>query len=424
MATCLLPILAALASVQAGAQVTRPSDPLAARVAECTHTMDGECLLGLADFEAAVGAFTRFARENRDDALAPLALARVVGLFRELGQPERVLDTAREFRRTFPTHPRLAEVAEDVFLLGDLYQQRGEAERAASHYELYLKEWSRVGGADRAVVAHVRLAVLQLEKSCPVAGVRGACIEIRQAPFKCSDEGAPAVIKARQPTDLTNEVVIRHRRDSWLVGKAEKHLRVAQRFLAKVKHEAPGRRLADRLTRRNDLADASADSILLAVHAARDEFLALRIPPSGLNFETPTQWDTPTVAERKKWVFEESQRMFMDWLQTKTRLLKTLRDASRKAMAELGPKSLVRAAGLFAEVTASLQTALTEEGEHLRECRPDGAFDEGGGWVLEENTDTAFTTCAVFADAIPVEDEWSRSCQPRGRVNVNPLQAG
>ena len=417
LATYSLAILASLTSAQARAQETRPSDPLDARVAECTLSMDGDCLLGLADFEAAADAFTRFAREHRDDAQAPTVLASAVELYRELGQPERVLDTAREFRRTFPTHPRSAEVAEDVFLLGDLYQQRGEAERAASHYELYLKEWSRVGGADRAVVAHVRLAALQLEKSCPVAGVRGACIEIRQVPFKCSEEGAPAAIKARQPTDLTNEVVIRHRRDRELVGKAEEHLRVAKRLLAKVKHEAPGRQLAFRLARRNDLADASADSILLWVHAARDEFLALRRPPSGLNFEAPTPWDTPRVAERKKWVFEESQRMFMDWLQTKTRLLKTLQETSRKAMTELGPRSLVRAAGLFAEATSNLQAALTEDGEHLRECRPDGFFHEGSNWVLEENIDLAVTACAMLADAILVENEWSRFCQPRGRVN-------
>ena len=403
-------------STQARAQETGPGDPLDARVAECTRNMDGDCLLALADFEAAADAFTRFAREHGDDPRAPTGLGLAVELWRELAQPERVLDTAHEFRRAFPTHPRLAEVAEDVFLLGDLYQQRGEAERAASHYELYLQEWLRVGGADRAVVAHVRLAAFQLDKSCPVAGVRGACIEIKQVPFKCWEEGVAAAIKARQPTDLTNEVVIRHRRDAELVGKAEEHLRVAKRLLATVKSQAPERRLADRLARRNDLADASADSMLLAVHAARDELLALRRPPSGLNFETPTPWDTPKVAERKRWVREESQRIFGDWLRTKTRLLKTLQSTARKAMAELGTESIVRAAGLFAEVTASLQGALTEDGEHLRECHADGFFHEGGSWVLEENTDTAVTACAMLADAIPVGNEWFRFCQPRGTV--------
>jgi tetratricopeptide (TPR) repeat protein len=417
ISTCVLSLLAPLTSSHARAQETHPPDLLDVRVEECARTMDGDCLLGLADFGAAAEAFTRFAREHRDDQRAPAVLARAVALWRELGKPERVLDIAREFRRTFPAHPRLADVAEEVFLVGELYQQRGETERATIHYELFLKEWSKVGGADREVVAHVRLAALLLEKSCPVAGVRGACVETRQVPFKCSEAGVPADIKAKQPTNLMNEVVIRHRRDRGLVRRAEEYLKAAKHLLATGKAGMTGQRLTDGLTRRNDLADASADSMLLAAHAVRDEYLALRRLPSGLNFEPPTQWDPPAVAERKRWVFEDSQRRWMDWLRAKTRLLKSLQNTANKAMAELGPKSIVRAAGLFAEATASLQAALTEDGEHLHECRPDASLHEGGGWVLEENRDAAIEACAMLADAITFDDEWSRFCQPRGRAD-------
>ena len=120
----LLFFLACFMPLQAIAQEVSSTDPMDARVAECTRTMDRDCMITLAASEAAADAFTRFAREHRDDPQAPVALARSVDLWRELGQPERVLDTAREFRRTFPTHSRLADVAEDVFLVGELYQHR------------------------------------------------------------------------------------------------------------------------------------------------------------------------------------------------------------------------------------------------------------------------------------------------------------
>jgi hypothetical protein len=105
----------------------------------------------------------------------------------------------------------------------------------------------------------------------------------------------------------------------------------------------------------------------------------------------------------------------MDWLRAKTRLLKTLQDTARKAMAELGPGSMVRAAGLFAEATANLQAALTEDREHLQECRPDASVHEGNGWILEEK-DAAIEACAMLADATTVDEEWSRFCQPRGKA--------
>jgi tetratricopeptide (TPR) repeat protein len=415
--TCLLAILARLTSPAARAQEPPLTDPLDTRVADCTRSMDGECLLALADFAAAADAFARFAHEHREDPQAPVAQARAVELWRELGQPERVLDTAREFRQMFPKHPRLADVAEEVFLLGELHQQRAEAEREARHHELYLKEWSKVGGADREIVAHVRLAAFLLEKSCPVAGVRGACIESRQVPFKCSEAGVPVEFKAKQPTNLMNELVIRHRRDLDLVKKAEEHLTAAKRLAAKAKAEEQGRGRTGRLARRNDLADAIAESVLLAVHDARDEFLGMQAPPSGLHFEPPTQFESAAVVERKKWVFEESQRRFLEWLRAKTRLSKLLQDAAHKAMSEFGPASVVHAAGLLAEVQASLST-LTEDREHLHECRPDGFICGGSGdWILEENTDIAVAACATLADGVPADDEWARFCQPRGGVS-------
>jgi hypothetical protein len=410
-------IVALLAPSQSPAQAPLVSDPLNARLAECAQSIDGDCLLALADFEGAADAFERFSRERKNDVFAPTALARAVELRRELGQPEHVLEDAGEFRRTFQGHPRLAEVAEEVFLLGDLYQGRGEMERAASHYGLYLKEWANVGGTDREVVAHVRLAELLLDKSCPVAGVRGACIEITQVPYKCSDEGVPNAVKAKQPTDLKREVIIRHQRDVALVEKAETHIKEANRLLGKRRLELLGRNPTERQARQNSLADASADSMLLAIQATRDEFLWLTPLPTTLDFEQPTPFDSPAVAARKKWRFEDSARRFAAWLTAKTRLFKLLQDTSRKAMAKLGPRAMVRAAGIMAEATTSFRAALTEEGENLRKCRPDESIHGGGEWLIEENTDTAITTCAVLADAILVDDEWSRFCQPRGSVN-------
>jgi hypothetical protein len=382
--------------------------------------MDGECLLALADVGIAAEAFTRFAREHPSDPRAPKRLARAVELQRELGDPARTLAIAREFRQAFPTHPHSPGVAEQVFLLGQYHQQRDEADREADLYELYLKEWSKAGGVDREVVAHVRLAALLLERSCPVTGVRGACVEPRQVPFKCPEAGVPADIKAKQPTNLTNEVVVRHRRDVALVRKAEEHLAAARRLADKAKAE--GRR-QDRTmgrARHNDLADAIAESVLLAAHDARDEFFQLRAPPSGLYFDVPTQFDSPAVAERKRWALEESNRRYVEWLRAKIRLAKFLKNAAHKATLELGPTSAVHAAGLLAEVQTGLAT-LTEDREHHRACRTDEFICGGSGdWLLEENADIAITTCATLADSIPMDDEWSRYCQPRGGVSRRP----
>jgi tetratricopeptide (TPR) repeat protein len=410
-----------LSAPQAHAQDDVLLDPLDVRVAECTSAMDGECLLEVADFAAAAKAFERFARDRADNPRAPRSLEQAVRLYRELGQPALALAAARDFRRLFPQHQKVAEVAEEVFLLGDLYRERGDDTREAEHYENYLEEWSRHGGKDRAVVAHVRLAESLLERSCPVAGVRGACIEVRRVPFKCAEDGVPDAIKAKQPTHLTNEEVIRHRRNPALVKAAEQHLKTAKRMAPVVKAQGFGSFAENAQARRNDLADAVADSMLLAVHAARDEFLSLRAPPAGLrSFEPPLPSDSDAVAARKAWEFEDSQRRWLDWVETKTHLFKRLRETTHKAKEELGPRSIIRAAGLFAEATADLSVALTDDQNHIRECRPDAAVDSAG-WVLEANAETALAHCVFLASITAGEDEWVRICQPRdlaGRHSV------
>ena len=382
-------------------------DPLNARIAECGQARDGECLLTLAEFIAAADAFEVVAREPTGHPRASASLARAVRLRRELGQETLAMRDADDFRRRFPDHPRLADVASEVFQLGALYLDRGQPDQAIAHYQMFLREWGKVGGEDLPIVAHVRLAELLLDQSCPVAGVRGACVELAQTPTPCPFwylEGA------RQAAACTYQrrIVIRHRRDPQLTKDANVHLGAA----AQLSKAAAVHRVG-----RDDLADALAGITLLSAQAEQEAYFALGGMPEGLDFTPPATGDPPGVARMRKRTFTLSNQRFMAWLVAKTVLLQRLEKSYRRAARSAGLVGRVTAAGLFAEVYEDFAQS-QYEWEEARERRYPGVMDLGSGIQgklepIEAKIVSALEACLAFARASGTGGEWFDYCQDR-----------
>ena len=420
--------LTVVLALPAWAQDAEAVDPLDQRVADCRARADGDCLAGLALFEEAAEAYERFAAERLSDPRAPRALGRAVGLRRSLGQVDQVLADASEFRRRFAAHPRLAEVAAEVFLLGEIYEGVGDDGRAVEHWQRYLRDWGKEGGRDREIVAQVKLAALLMQQSCPILGYHGACVAIARTPWVCPKmpEGLAPSRWRGPPKDLgMREVPVRHSRKPALVRSAMQHLQAVSHLSAGGSVRVLGRDPDERQARRADLSDALAEATILQATEDFEKFLALGGTPKNLDFEQATQWDSPRVARRKKERFEKSSKLYVEWLTMKSDLLERLWDAYGKAIALGGPSGAVAAAAHFSLVTAQFADVFTREGEVMMKCSGPDAHIDAGPWSLEVNAANAFKACVRLAAATGVTSEWSGLCEDeanrRARGTVPPV---
>jgi hypothetical protein len=384
---------------------------LEARVAECVQARDGDCLLGLADFEAAAQAFE--ARARAGGVYAATALSRAVRLRRELGHVSDVRALADEFRRLYLRHPRASEVTEDVFRLDEFVK---DPKGLVEHWKTYLRDWAALGGMDRTIVAHARLGRLLLDASCPVAGVRGACVEIKQEQRKCPqweerpdpEWGPPPRLRGERSYAVRG--TLRHARDARLVRQAEDHFELALR-LASSFVRVLGSDPDERAHRRDDLADAIAESMLLLAHADRDAYLSSSLP-QGLDFRPPGYHDSPAVACRRKNMAEWSGKRYVGWLEEKGNLFRRLEQVYSRALPAASSRGFVQVAALFAEAESELGRSLYSEHGDGCTCRPHlhcGPDTEIPG-VLGENTFSALDACLEITRTFAVRNPWSEHC--------------
>src|SRR5207245_2895900 len=71
------------------------------------------------------------------------------------------------------------------------------------HFTEYLKSWAGKGGIDRQIIAEAKLGEIAWRESCPVAGVTGACIDIKRE--RASAAAAVAAKAAKSNKKLKNK---------------------------------------------------------------------------------------------------------------------------------------------------------------------------------------------------------------------------
>lgn len=382
-------------------------DPLEARIAACEQAHDGDCLLQLAEFEAAAKAYQTRAHEG--GAYAATALSQAVRLQRELGHASEARALADEFRRQFPGHPRISEVAEDVFRLGELVDQPN----LIAHWEMYLRDWAALGGVDRAIVAHARLGRLLLDASCPVAGVRGACVEIVHERRPClprEERPDPEWGPLPHARDYPARFNLRHARDARLVRQAEEHFKRALR-LGSGSVRVWGSDPDERVRRRDDLAEALSEATLLLSHADRDAYLSSNFP-EGLDFQQPSQYDSLGVACRRKNTAEWSGKRFLGWMEEKGNLLRRMEQVYERARRVASSRGVAHVAALVADAEAELGRSLyTEDGKGCT-CHPHphcGQREEMP-WHVARNVSAALEACLTASLDRGIWNVWAASC--------------
>jgi len=388
----------------------------------------GQSYMELAFFESAAKYFENFAEKYGGEKEAPQALSTAVFFRRGLGQDAKAIEDSRDFVKFYGRggkHAKPQEAAAVEFSIGQIYETQKNWDRLVKHYTQYLKEWAKHGGVDREILAHVKIGEVQWRQSCPVAGVNGACIDVKRvsaggkASFVKAAKGKKARVKGRtQCGPETKSKITVHARKPAVAKAAQGHFATAIRLFGTSKGKVGGKDPQDKAIREAEMMYAVAQAKLMQVEASYEKFLAMQVP-TGLDFDTDP---------KKKKKLEESTKKFTKWFEDKSKTLGKLSEEYQSVItlkqAHWAIAALARIGQLYQNYADQLYTVeipkapkappgikQEEFAEMFAEKYCDAMVDQVEKWKLVPKASEGFGKCLNKSTELFWYNEWSALCE-------------
>jgi tetratricopeptide (TPR) repeat protein len=131
-----------------------------------------------ARFEEAAELFESYAKRYGGEKDAPNALSNAIVYRRALGHYRKAVADVELYLRRYKRR-RKREAAAVLFSLAGLYEAQGRKKDTAAILRRYLREFGRVGGQERVVIALARVGEVEWQESCPSQTDRGLCVRVR-----------------------------------------------------------------------------------------------------------------------------------------------------------------------------------------------------------------------------------------------------
>jgi tetratricopeptide (TPR) repeat protein len=404
----------------------------------------------LAYYSEAAKRYEEFANKFPGEKQAFTALGNAYSFRIGLGEFDKAVEDMNSFVKYYGDK-KPSDAANVVFQMSEVFEKQKKNEELAKHLDAYLKRWGAKGGIDKQILAHFRLGELAWNKSCSQEGVNGACIKVDRvtmngkwtAIYKINQgiKDKRRKLKEKLRTQCgppTSAKITVYDRSSKVAGEAQKHFSEVLKLWGKGDAEKklqtqvpnPGEAAArDALMR-----FAVAGAVFYQAEQIYEQFLRVKFP-QGLDFQQPTQWDRPKVAEAKKKKFEDSSKKFMVYLTEKTKLADRLASSEkdRKAMydtvldyhvAHWTIAASARIGQVFADFVNQLYTAdipkdLKEQdewGNRPREIFCDALVDKAE--PIESKAVVGYDLCLKAATKESWFNEWSAMCE----VELNQMK--
>ena len=202
--------------------------------------------------------------------------------------------------------------------LNSIYEKQGDDDTVVRHLRGYLRTWGKLGGVDRQVIAHTKIGMILWKQSCPVRGVKGACVRVqreRSLARKKRRRQRSSLPKQCGPQSKIKLRVIE--RDPRLVREARRHFQTAIK-LFEADMRGGGKRSKVPGAREEKQARAA---VMTKYYAASRFFMVERDYEAFLALEFPRKLDFDPRNPRKK---KNSEKRFNEWLKQKKKLLDAL----------------------------------------------------------------------------------------------------
>jgi tetratricopeptide (TPR) repeat protein len=404
----------------------------------------------LAYYSEAAKRYEEFAGKFPGEKQAFTALGNAYSFRIGLGEFDKAIEDMNSFVKYYGDK-KPSDAANVVFQMSEVYEKQKKNEELAKHLDAYLKKWGAKGGIDKQILAHFKLGELAWNKSCSQEGVNGACIKVdrvtmggKQSAFYRINQGIKdkkKKLKEKLRTQCgppTSSKITVFDRNAKVAAEAQKHFSEVLHLWNKGEAEKklqsqvpnPGEAAARDIFMRFAVAGAAfyqADQVY-------EQFLKVKFP-QGLDFQQPTQFDRPKVAEAKKKKLEESNKKFGAYLGDKVKLVEKLTgpSADKKGaydfvldyhVAHWTIAASARIGQVYADFVNQLYTAeipkdLKEQdewGNRPREIFCDALVDKAE--PIEAKAVFGYDLCLKAATKESWFNEWSTMCE----VELNQMK--
>jgi tetratricopeptide (TPR) repeat protein len=404
----------------------------------------------LAYYSEAAKRYEEFANKFPGENQAFTALGNAYSFRIGLGEFDKAVEDMNSFVKYY-SNKKPADTANVVFQMSEVYEKQKKTEELSRHLDAYLKKWGAKGGIDKQILANFKLGEIAWTKSCPQEGVNGACIKVdrvvmdgkRKAIYVINKGIKDKKKKLKEPLRTqcgppTSAKITVFDRSSKLASEGQRRFSEVLKLWAKGDAE---KKLQSQVPNAGEAA-ARAIFMRFAVAGAAfyqseqvyEQFLRVKFP-AGLDFQQPTQYDKPKVAEAKKKKYEDSSKKFMVYLTDKTKLAERLAGPSKdkKGMydfvldyhvAHWTIAGSARIGQVFADFVNQLYTAeipkdlkvQDEWGNRPREIFCDALVDKAE--PIEFKATTGYDLCLQAATKESWFNEWSSMCE----VELNQMK--
>jgi TolA-binding protein len=405
---------------------THPKDPLAQkalfRIAAGYHQ--------LAFYGQAATHYEDFAKKFPGETKAVEALGNATTFRIGLGESDKAIDDMNSFVNFYGKR-KPQDAAGVYFQMADVYEKEKKYPELARHLDSYLKNWGAQGGPDRQILAHFRLGEMAWKDSCPKASEDGACLEIKRVAATGRQKviadlnkklGKKKRIKEKLRTQCgppTKSKIVLFERGKAPAAKAQEHFQAVLKVWAK--GEASKRITGkDVEARAGSAAYAAAGAAFYLAERQYEDFLKIKFP-ENLDFQTPSQYDSPKKQAVAKKKMEESVKKFTAYLDVKSKQLDKARtqylDVFGLKQAQWTIASAARVGQIYQDFAGQLYTAeipkdlkeMDQWGNQPRQIYCDQLEDKAE--PIEAKAVEGFEKCLKAATDQSWYNEWSRLCE-------------
>ena len=369
----------------------------------------GQNYAAIAAYDRAADKYEEYAKKYGGEKNASDALNDATFFRKGLGDDKKAIELTEFYIKQYG-RKQPKDAADAFWSIAAIYEKRGNERQLLKHLEDYLKQWGRRGGADRQVIAHARIGQVLWEQSCPLKDtVGGACIKVqRQRALKVRRRGKRTTLQTQCGPQSKSQIVVAKRNPA-RVKEAQKHFQTALNLYKKARKNVGGDDEADKQLRQAQMTYWAAAAQFYLGEEKYEDFLGLQFP-GALDFD-----------DRKKQVYERSEKKLKDWIKGKE---KALVDAEKTYMTIVNDMkgagrerwaiaAASRVGKLFqnysdAYFTATIPKQLQKE-QYLVDAYCDKLLELAD--PLEAKSIKAFSFCLDEATQLNWSNEWSQLCE-------------
>ncbi|MDB4956108.1 MAG: Tetratricopeptide repeat protein [Myxococcales bacterium] len=384
----------------------------------------GKAYGDIAFYDRASDKLEQYAKQYAGEKDAYDAMSDAVFYRKGIGDDDKAIADTAYFIKTFGTK-KLADAANADFSLTTVYEKHVETakdnekanaqDQVIKHLREYLHQFGDKGGADRAVIAHVKIGQILFQQSCPVKEVDGACVKIvrerataakKVVKKKKGKETYVAPLQCGPESKIKLTVVKRDERKLRdALGEFKQAAQVFEKHQGKTGGDEGGARYYYGLAK---FAEADVEY---------EKYLDIKFP-QNLNFGDG--------APEHKAIKEKAQKRFNDWLEGKTKSsvaasakyakVLEIKDAANSiaAAARLGQISQEFSDQLFtAEIPKEVRATQMIEGYDLAQDKVDAYCDAltTAAEPLAARSLEAYGVCLSKSTELGWFSEWSKLCE-------------